>query len=43
MELGGVPIATMLSSVTGLPAYFVRKEPGTEQVCEGATSRDVVC
>jgi orotate phosphoribosyltransferase len=38
MELGGVPIATMLSSVTGLPAYFVRKEPkkyGTEQVCEG--------
>jgi orotate phosphoribosyltransferase len=38
LELGGVPIATMLSSVTGLPAYFVRKEPkryGTEQVCEG--------
>ena len=31
-------MATMLSSVTGLPAYFVRKEPkkyGTEQVCEG--------
>jgi len=28
----------MLSSVTGLPAYFVRKEPkryGTEKVCEG--------
>ena len=38
LELGGVPLATMLSSVTGLPAYFVRKEPkkyGTEQVCEG--------
>ena len=38
LELGGVPLATMLSSVTGLPAYFVRKEPkkyGTEKVCEG--------
>ena len=38
LELGGVPLATMLSSATGLPAYFVRKEPkkyGTEQVCEG--------
>jgi orotate phosphoribosyltransferase len=38
LELGGVPLATMLSSVTGLPVYFVRKEPkkyGTEKVCEG--------
>jgi orotate phosphoribosyltransferase len=38
LELGGVPLATMLSSATGLPVYFVRKEPkkyGTEQVCEG--------
>jgi orotate phosphoribosyltransferase len=38
LELGGVPLATMLSAATGLPAYFVRKEPkkyGTEQVCEG--------
>jgi orotate phosphoribosyltransferase len=38
LELGGVPLATMLSSVTGLPAYFVRKEPkkyGTEKICEG--------
>jgi orotate phosphoribosyltransferase len=38
LELGGVPLATMLSSVTGLPAYFVRKQPkkyGTEQICEG--------
>jgi orotate phosphoribosyltransferase len=38
LELGGVPLATMLSSMTGLPAYFVRKEPkryGTERVCEG--------
>ena len=38
LELGGVPLATMLSSVTGLPAFFVRKAPkkyGTERVCEG--------
>jgi orotate phosphoribosyltransferase len=38
LELGGVPLATMLSSETGLPAFFVRKEPkryGTERVCEG--------
>ena len=39
LELGGVPIATMLSQVTGLPAYFVRKEAktyGTCQLAEGA-------
>jgi orotate phosphoribosyltransferase len=38
LELGGVPLATMLSSLTGLPAFFVRKQPkqyGTERVCEG--------
>lgn len=38
LELGGVPLATMLSSATGLPAYFVRKEPkkyGAERICEG--------
>ncbi len=38
LELGGVPLATMLSSVTALPVFFVRKQPkkyGTERVCEG--------
>jgi len=33
-----VPLVTVLSSVTRVPAYFVRKEPkkyGTEKVCEG--------
>jgi orotate phosphoribosyltransferase len=38
LELGGVPIATMLSAETGLPAFFVRKEAkkyGTERLCEG--------
>ena len=37
-ELGGVPLATALSSVTGLPARFVRKQPkpyGTRLATEG--------
>jgi orotate phosphoribosyltransferase len=38
LELGGVPIATVLSQVTGLPARYVRKEPkayGTARLAEG--------
>lgn len=38
LELGGVPVATVLSAVTGLPAFFVRKQAkkyGTERFCEG--------
>jgi orotate phosphoribosyltransferase len=38
LELGGIPIATMLSATTGLPAFFVRKQAkkyGTEKICEG--------
>ena len=36
LELGGVPLATMLSAKTGLPAYFaVTQKYGTEKVCEG--------
>jgi orotate phosphoribosyltransferase len=38
LELGGVPIATMLSARTGLPTFFVRKQAkkyGTEKICEG--------
>jgi orotate phosphoribosyltransferase len=38
LELGGVPIATVLSQVTGLPTLFVRKEAkayGTAQLAEG--------
>lgn len=39
LELGGVPIATVLSLATGLPATFVRKEAktyGTARLAEGA-------
>jgi orotate phosphoribosyltransferase len=33
LELGGIPIATMLSQLTGLPARFVRKEAKTYGTC----------
>lgn len=38
LELGGVPLATELSQLTGLPARFVRKRPkeyGTRRLAEG--------
>jgi orotate phosphoribosyltransferase len=43
LELGGVPLATMLSQVTGIPTVFVRKEAkayGTCQLAEGAEIAD---
>jgi len=38
LEMGGIPVATMLSQVTGLPVRFVRKkakEYGTRNLSEG--------
>lgn len=38
LEMGGIPVATMLSHVTGIPAAFVRKkqkEYGTRKLAEG--------
>ncbi|MEU0316632.1 orotate phosphoribosyltransferase [Nocardioides sp. NPDC006273] len=38
LEMGGIPIATMVSAKTGLPALFVRKtakEYGTMKLAEG--------
>jgi orotate phosphoribosyltransferase len=38
LELGGIPLATMVSQLSGLPALFVRKEAkdyGTCQLAEG--------
>lgn len=43
LEMGGIPIVTMLSQVTGLPAAFIRKEPkeyGTCRYAEGASLAD---
>jgi orotate phosphoribosyltransferase len=40
VELGGIPLATVLSQVTGLPVAFVRKEAKTYGTCryaEGAS------
>ncbi|MGI8755815.1 MAG: orotate phosphoribosyltransferase [Acidimicrobiales bacterium] len=39
LEMGGIPVVTALSAVTGLPAAFVRKEAkayGTARFCEGS-------
>ena len=33
LELGGVPLATMMSQVNGLPTRFVRKEAKTYGTC----------
>ena len=38
LEMGGIPIVTVLSQVTGLPAAFLRKTRkayGTQQYAEG--------
>lgn len=42
LELGGVPLATVLSQVTGLPTVFVRKEAKTYGTCRLAEGPDVV-
>jgi orotate phosphoribosyltransferase len=40
LELGGVPIAIMLSQLTGLPALFVRKQAKTYGTCKIAEGED---
>ena len=41
LELGGIPIVTALSRITGLPARFVRKEAKTYGTCRLAEGGDV--
>jgi orotate phosphoribosyltransferase len=41
LELGGVPIATVLSQLTGIPVYFVRKEAKTYGTCRLAEGGDI--
>src|SRR5450830_967686 len=39
LEMGGIPLVTMLSNITGIPASFIRKEAkdyGTCRYAEGA-------
>ena len=40
LELGGVPIATIVSAQTGLPTIFVRKEAKTYGTCRLAEGGD---
>ncbi len=41
LELGGVPLATMLSQVTGIPACFVRKQAKTYGTCRLAEGAEI--
>lgn len=41
LELGGVPLATMVSQLTGLPTLFVRKEAKTYGTCRLAEGGEV--
>ncbi len=42
LELGGIPIATMVSSLTGRPGLFVRKQAKEYGTCKLAEGPDVV-
>ncbi|MGC4110368.1 MAG: orotate phosphoribosyltransferase [Nocardioides sp.] len=41
LEMGGIPIVTVLSAQTGIPALFVRKEAKTYGTCKLAEGPDV--
>ena len=41
LELGGVPIATVMSQLCGLPTLFVRKEPKPHGTCRLAEGGEV--
>jgi orotate phosphoribosyltransferase len=41
LEMGGIPIATMLSQLTGIPSLFVRKEAKTYGTCKLAEGGDI--
>lgn len=42
LEMGGIPIVTLLSQVTGLPAAFIRKAPKEYGTCRYAEGADLV-
>jgi orotate phosphoribosyltransferase len=41
MEMGGIPLVTVMSQLTGLPAVFVRKEAKPYGTCKVAEGGDV--
>ena len=42
LEMGGIPVATLLSQKTGLPTLFVRKQAKTYGTCKLAEGGDIV-
>jgi orotate phosphoribosyltransferase len=42
LEMGGIPIATMISQITGLPTCFVRKKSKTYGTCQFAEGAEIV-
>jgi orotate phosphoribosyltransferase len=41
LELGGIPLVALLSQVTGLPAFFVRKQAKTYGTCQLAEGGEI--
>ena len=41
LEMGGIPVVTMLSHVTGIPAAFIRKEAKSYGTCKYAEGPDL--
>ena len=41
LEMGGIPVVTMLSYVSGLPSLFVRKQAKTYGTCKLAEGGDI--
>lgn len=41
LEMGGIPIATMVSQITGIPTCFVRKEAKEYGTCKFAEGTDI--
>lgn len=41
LEMGGIPVVSVLSQVTGLPAAFIRKEAKTYGTCKYAEGIDL--
>ena len=42
LEMGGIPVATMLSQVTGIPAAFIRKSAKQYGTCKYAEGPDLI-
>lgn len=41
LEMGGIPVVTVLSQITGIPAAFVRKKAKTHGTCKYAEGPDL--